>query len=339
MKLFPVFLLACLHVAFAGCKHTPSDTTPVVPDTLRVDTIAPPSAPKPLLTAGDIEVKKELLYDKYTLENTYPYKDTTRSFKWETIREKLAIVENMQRDTTEKWLVMQNYKNRNREAPVVRNYWRNSYGRVADTLGVERYQSVPLYLPGDTVTPERYGKDGTLAYHSGKEGSFIRIRPVEIEGEWLVPERYLKPLPDSTRFHHVIIVDRGDQNIATLERMAEGQWEVRSMNPCTTGRRLPPYAQPTPLGMYLLQEQKRRMVYLKDGSPDKGGFAPYASRFTNGAYIHGVPVNVPRTSEIEYSYSLGTTPRSHMCVRCATSHAGFIYGWAPVGQSLVIVIE
>ena len=155
MKLFPVFLLACLHVAFAGCKHTPSDTTPVVPDTLRVDTIAPPSAPKPLLTAGDIEVKKELLYDKYTLEDTYPYKDTTRSFKWETIREKLAIVENMQRDTTEKWLVLQNYKNRNREAPVVRNYRRNSYGRVADTLGVERHQSGPPYLPGDTETPER----------------------------------------------------------------------------------------------------------------------------------------------------------------------------------------
>ena len=55
--------------------------------------------------------------------------------------------------------------------------------------------------------------------------------------------------------------------------------------------------------------------------------------------MHGVPFNAPRTSEIEYSYSLGTTPRSLMCVRCATSHAGFIYGWAPVGQSLVIVIE
>lgn len=66
------------------------------------------------------------------------------------------------------------------------------------------------------------------------------------------------------------------------------------------------------------------MLFLKDGSSALGGYAPYASRFTNGAYIHGVPVNVPRTAMIEYSWSLGTVPRSHMCVRNATSHAKFI---------------
>lgn len=66
---------------------------------------------------------------------------------------------------------------------------------------------------------------------------------------------------------------------------------------------------------------------------------PYASRFTNGAYIHGVPVNAPRTSMIEYSWSLGTTPRSHMCVRNATSHSKFVFDWAPTERSLVVVIE
>ena len=78
---------------------------------------------------------------------------------------------------------------------------------------------------------------------------------------------------------------------------------------------------------------------LKDGSAATGGYAPYASRFTNGAYIHGVPVNVPRTAMIEYSWSLGTTPRSHMCVRNATSHAKFVFDWAPTERSLVVVIE
>ena len=92
-------------------------------------------------------------------------------------------------------------------------------------------------------------------------------------------------------------------------------------------------------GMYLLQQKKSRMVFLKDGSAATGGYAPYASRFTNGAYIHGVPVNVPRTAMIEYSWSLGTTPRSHMCVRNATSHAKFVFDWAPTERSLVVVIE
>ena len=86
------------------------------------------------------------------------------------------------------------------------------------TVGVERYQSVPLYLLTDTLTPERYGRDGTIAYLQGHEGSFCRILPATFEEEWLVPERYLKPLADTTVFHHVIFVDRRDQNIATLER-------------------------------------------------------------------------------------------------------------------------
>ena len=111
------------------------------------------------------------------------------------------------------------------------------------------------------------------------------------------------------------------------------------MNPATTGLHNPPYGQETPLGLFLIQEKKSRMVFLKDGSSAVGGYAPYASRFTTGAYIHGVPVNVPRTAMIEYSYTLGTTPRSHLCVRNATSHAKFVIVWAPVEQALVGVIE
>ena len=278
------------------------------------------------------------MYDQYTLEDSYPYKDTVRSFKWEVIRNCLAYIENMQRDTA-RWVVLQNYKNQNREAPLVRQFVRDAYRRISDTLGVERYQSVPLYLLTDTVVPERYGRDGTLAHLVGEEGGFYRIRPATLENEWWAPRRYLKLLSDTILFNHVVFVDRLDQNITALERIGKNEWKIRSMNPATTGRRAPPYAQETPLGMYLLQQQKSRMVFLKDGSSETGGYAPYASRFTNGAYIHGVPVNVPRTAMIEYSASLGTTPRSHMCVRNATSHAQFIFEWAPVERSLVVVIE
>ena len=61
------------------------------------------------------------------------------------------------------------------------------------------------------------------------------------------------------------------------------------MNLATTGQHRPPYAQETPLGMFFLQEKKTKMIFLKDGSAATGGFAPYASRFNNGGYIHGVP--------------------------------------------------
>lgn len=345
MKQFFLTAGLAMCLMFVGCQDRRQQPMPAsehdaaLADSASSDTLAaePPPQEK-LLTAADITLTKELLYDRYTLEDTYPYKDTVRSFKWDVVRNCLAFIENMQRDTA-RWVVLQNYKNLNREAPLVRKFVRDAYRRVADTLGVERYQSVPLYLPTDTVVPERYGRDGTLAYLRGSEGSFDRIYPVTLEEEWLAPRRYLKELDDSTIFNHVVFVDRLDQNIATLERTSEGEWKIRSMNPSTTGRHAPPYAQETPLGMYLLQQKKTRMVFLKDGSTATGGYAPYASRFTNGAYIHGVPVNVPRTSMIEYSWSLGTTPRSHMCVRNATSHAKFVFDWAPVERSLIVVIE
>lgn len=85
--------------------------------------------------------------------------------------------------------------------------------------------------------------------------------------------------------------------------------------------------------------KKTRMIFLKDGSTATGGFAPYASRFSDGGYIHGVPVNEPRKALIEYSPSLGTTPRSHMCVRNATSHSKFIFDWAPVNETIIFVLE
>lgn len=346
-KRFPLYAaLAVAGLLFAGCHSRQEQPKPVVvADKLPSDSassrdtavIVLPLQEK-RLTAEDITLTKELLYDKYRLEDTYPYKDTVRSFKWEVIRNCLAYIENMQGDTA-RWIVLQNYKNLNREAPLVRKFVRDSYERISDTLGVERYQSVPLYMPADTIVPERYGRDGTLALLMGEAGTFCRIRPITLEEEWLAPKRYLKLLADSTTFDHVIFVDRLDQNITSLERSGKGEWKIRSMNPATTGRHAPPYAQETPLGMYLLQQKKTRMVFLKDGSVATGGYAPYASRFTNGAYIHGVPVNAPRMDMIEYSWSLGTTPRSHMCVRNATSHAKFVFDWAPTENSLVVVVE
>lgn len=338
-----VILLTALFIGLcsAGCgkqglKEPPAGTRNVQ---TADSAMACRPASKRKVTADDIKITKELLFDRYTPEkDVYPYGDTVRSFKWKTIRQCLAFIENMQQEKVH-WAVFRNYKNQNGEAPVVRRFVRNAYRRVSDTLGVERYQSVPLYMPTDTVTPERYGRDGFIVRLKGEEGSFYRIHPATMEAEWLVPRRYLKVLSDTTTFRHVIFVDRRDQNITTLEQVKENEWKVRSMNPATTGRHAPPYAQETPLGMFLLQQKKERMIFLKDGSSALGGYAPYASRFTNGAYIHGVPVNAPRTAMIEYSWSLGTTPRSHMCVRNATSHAKFIFDWAPVENSLVVVIE
>ncbi len=288
-------------------------------------------------TPADIRIIRDLLYDRHTLEDTYPYRDTSRRFQWEKIRERLFFLDSIQTEPA-RWAVLQNYKNRNGEAPVVRRFRRNAYNRVSDSLGVERYQSVPLYLPEDTLTAERYGRDGWPVKQLGREGGFVRVATVAFPGEWLVPERYVHPLSDTVFFGKAVMIDRTNQNIATLEK-ADTAWIVRSMNPATTGVHNPPYAHETPEGLFLIQEKKVKMIYHRDGSTEIGGFAPYASRFTNGGYIHGVPVNAPRTGMIEFSPTLGTVPRSHMCVRNATSHAKFVYNWAPAEASVVFVYD
>lgn len=338
-KTFKVIWILC-SLFYSCTPHVNEKKVAAPTDSVAVsasDTAAQDTTP-PLIKPEDIEISKELLYDKYTLEDTYPYKDTTRCFQWEKIKAQLALLENIQQEPKH-WGILQNYKNRNGEAPLVRKYKRNAYHRIADTLGTERYQSVPLYLLTDSVVPERYGQDGDLTQLLGEEGSFIKVTPIYIGDVWLAPKRYVKPIADTVVFRKAIFVDRTNQNIATLEQTGKARWVVRSMNPSTTGLHRPPYAQETPLGMYVLQEKKVKMIYLKDGSAALGGYAPYANRFTDGAYIHGVPVNAPRTSMIEYSWSLGTTPRSHMCVRNATSHAKFIFDWAPVNETIIFVLE
>jgi hypothetical protein len=250
---------------FYSCTSRTGEISPVheqQTDSLSQDTIVQPEV-KPVnkkLTAEQIEISKDLLYDQYTLEDTYPYKDTTRQFQWDKIKEQLALLENIQLQPST-WAILQNYKNRNGEAPLVRSFKRNAYGRVADTLGIERYQSVPLYLLTDTLVPERYGQDGELTRFIEDGEKFIKAEPMFTGDEWMIPKKYVKVIGDTIVFNKAVFVDRHNQNIASLERSGKGQWVVRSMNPSTTGRHLPPYAQETPLGMFVLQEKKVTKVY------------------------------------------------------------------------------
>ena len=161
--------------------------------------------------------------------------------------------------------------------------------------------------------------------------------PSSFGGEWWVPEKYVDRLGGAD-FRKLIFIDRTNQNLATLEQ-GDSTWLVRSMNPITTGLHRPPYKRETPPGVYVIRRKLEAMPFLRDGSIEPGGFAPWASRFSEGAYLHGVPVNYPDSVVLEYSGTLGTTPRSHMCVRNATSHAKFIYDWAPISEALVIVFD
>lgn len=285
-----------------------------------------------------VVLEKELSYDKYTLDDVYAYKDTTRLFQFDKITDCLAKTDSLRDNRAGQWGVLKNKSNSNGTPPLVKEYTKNEYRVEVDKYGIDRGQAIPLYLSADTITPERYAYDGSLVRLTDTIGHFITGVLADMRGEYLIPKKYIHAINDTLALNHVVIVDRNNQNISTYEK-ADSIWKVRSMNPATTGAHHPPLQKPTPLGMFVLQNKLPKMYYYVDGTTDIGGFAPWASRFCEGGYIHGVPVNKPHTEIIEYSSTLGTIPRSHMCVRNASSHAKFIYDNFPIEQTLVYVIE
>jgi hypothetical protein len=347
-----VFLLFCLAVLTYCSRPAPdagikdNDET----DWLSSDSVEPEAEieeysealieeePDVIPQIRDVAVEKDITYDKYTLADTYPYNKKTRSFQWDKIKDGLRRLDSFQIKPA-RWGVLQNRRNVNGEASLVKNYKTNDFNRIIDTFGTERYQNVPLYTITDSVVPVRYGQDGLLVKLLDEGDDYVRFSVACFDGEWVTPKKYVKVLPDSITFDKIIFVDRHNQNIAVLEKDEDFKWLVRSMNPSTTGKHKPPLKHETPLGLFVIQEKKAKMYYYLDHTTDIAGYSPHASRFSQGGYIHGIPVNLPETEEIEYSWSLGTTPKSHMCVRTASSHAKYIYDWAPVEKSLVYVIE
>ena len=329
-----LFVPAIFLLLSMSCGRRPGQTAEtVVADSTTVEVI-----PEKRFTRADIVIEKDFLYDQHTLADTFPYKDTVRVFQFDKMQDRLFLLDSIQLVRSQ-WAILQNRQNKNGEAPLVREWERNDYRNVSDMNGVERYQSVPLYRQGDSI-PTFYGRDGSLVKLLGEnpDSTTYRVETYRPAGTWDVPKKYVHRIADSVVFEKAVMVDRTNQDIATLEKSGD-KWLVRSMNPATTGVHNPPYAHETPEGMFVIQEKKAKMLYTHDGSSALAGYAPWASRFSNGGYLHGVPTNNPNGAIIEYSGTLGTIPRSHMCVRNASSHAKFIYDWGPVEGTIVFVYD
>lgn len=229
-----------------------------------------------------------------------------------------------------------NYKNVNGAPPK-----KNNAG--TDEFGYRIYQSAPGYINADTASDFRYLPDGILLKILSEDETFYRVFVPTFESEFYVPKRYINPDSYVDNFNHVIVVDRKEQNQATFEINPNGTVMV-SYTLSTTGLKGPSSFE-TSLGYYKAIEKKERFEYLGDNSAEIAGYAPYAIRFSGGAYIHGVPVDYEvqegeriDPGKIEYLHTIGTFPRSHMCVRNFTSHAKFLYDWMRPEAGAVIII-
>jgi hypothetical protein len=206
------------------------------------------------------------------------------------------------------------------------------------------YQSAPGYLQADTQAEFRYVPDGMLVRLLDETGEFYRVRVDSFNQELFVPKNYIDVNDALNQLTQAIVVDRSQQNQAAFE-LSDKEIRMVSYTLATTGLRGQSSFE-TPLGFYKTLEKKERFQYLKDGSNEIAGYAPFATRFCGGAYIHGVPVAYQEEGGEqvdpgikEYLHTIGTFPRSHMCVRNFSSHAEFLYNWLEPANGAVIVIE
>lgn len=258
-----------------------------------------------------------------------------REFQFEKMEQQ---IDSLKREVeNHKTAFISNYKNRNGTAPAYQ-------GKEEDIYGTLRYQSAPAYVEPNTNAGFRYISDGTILTVLEEDEKFYKVTTLNFEGVYYVPKKYVSFKNSIEQLKQVIVVDRKNQNQGVFE-FKDDQWTLVSYTLATTGAK-EKYKFETPLGYYMAIEKKVKFLYLDDITREIAGYAPYAIRFTGGAYIHGVPVDFKKVDgklvdpgHKEYLFTLGTVPRSHKCVRNYTSHAEFLYNRIEIGSSAVIVIE
>jgi len=259
----------------------------------------------------------------------------TRNFRFDKMLE--SINELKQQVTQGELHFISNYKNQNGAPP--------QEGDIAvDEHGYRVYHSAPAYEQADTDSNFRYIPDGMLVRMLGEVGEFYQVNVPTFGRDYYIPKQYIDTDVTLNQLNHVVVVDRMQQNQASFE-LNENGIRLISYTLSTTG--IPgDFTYETTLGIYKAIEKKERFEYLKSGTQEIAGYAPYAIRFTGGAYIHGVPVAYEEQNGekidpglIEYMHTIGTFPRSSMCVRNFTSHAEFLYNWMDTKTGAVIVIE
>ncbi|MGI6685845.1 MAG: L,D-transpeptidase family protein [Bacillota bacterium] len=260
---------------------------------------------------------------------------TPRSFRFDKM---LAAVNLLKQELAQGPLnYIQNYKNQNGAPP--------QKGEASlDEHGYRFYHSAPAYVQADTGSSFRYIPDGMLVHILNESGDFYYVNVPTFAGNFYVPKKYIDPAVTLSQLNQVVVVDRGQQNQAAFA-VTENGLDLISYTLATTGIK-GDYSFETTLGSFKAIEKKDRFEYLQKGTEKIGGYAPFAIRFTGGAYIHGVPVayeeqNGERVDPgtTEFLQTIGTTPRSNMCVRNYTSHAKFLYDWMDTKNGAVIVIE
>ncbi len=262
-------------------------------------------------------------------------KGEPRKFRFDKMSEELKRLE--YELTQYKYGYVSNYKDRNGSPPL-------KNGKALDEFGIQAYQSAPAYYTLENKNEFRYFPDGMLVFILDEASGHFRVRNLVYDGDYWIPKHFISFDDNLDRLDKAVVVDKTNQNEALFENR-NGRWTMISYTLATTGAPEENKYE-TPTGSFKVLQKRDKFYYLDHRTKEIGGYAPYGTRFSAGAYIHGVPVDyVKKDGENidpgikEYLLTIGTTPRSAKCVRNYTSHAKFVYDWADLNHTAVIIID
>lgn len=260
---------------------------------------------------------------------------TARTFRFDDMLDHIVKLENELNKYSYGYI--SNYKNINGTPPV-------KNGKALDEFGIQAYQSAPAYYTLEDENNFRYFPDGMIVFIIDEENKHFKVKNLVYEGEYWIPKQYISFDNNLERLDKVVVVDKTNQNQALFENR-NGTWTMISYTLATTGMPAENRYE-TPTGYFKVLQKRERFYYLNSSTKEIGGYAPYGTRFSAGAYIHGIPVNYEKKDGEnvdpgmkEYLITIGTTPRSAKCVRNYTSHAKFVYDWVNTKDTAVIIID
>ena len=258
-----------------------------------------------------------------------------RSFRFERMKEVINVLR--EEVAAGDLHFISNYKNQNGTPP-------QEGDAAVDEHDYRVYHSAPAYEEPSTEANYRYAPDGKLVRILNETDDFYHVNIPTFGDNFYIPKQYIDPDVRFNNLNHVLVVDNDQQNQAAFEVVEDGL-NLVSYTLSTTGM-AGEFSFRTSPGLYKAQEKRDRFQYLKKGEDEIAGYAPYALRFSGGAYVHGIPVSYEEENGeridpglTEYIHTIGTFPRSSMCVRNFTSHAEFIYNWMDNQSGAVLVID
>lgn len=262
-------------------------------------------------------------------------KGIPRKFRFDKMSEEIKSLETEL--SNYKYGYISNYKDRNGSPPLIS-------GKAIDRYGVQAYQSAPAYYSLENKEDFRYFPDGMIVSILDEGNGHFKVKNLAYEGEYWIPKHFISFDDNLDSFDKVIVVDKSNQNEALFENR-NGRWTLISYTLATTG--VPEENKyETPTGSFKVLQKREKFYYLGHNTSEIAGYAPYGTRFSAGAYVHGIPVEYKKVDGEnidpgmkEYLVTIGTTPRSAKCVRNYTSHAKFVYDWADTNNTSVIIMD